>query len=187
MDTNQTEYVVTRWYRAPELLCDNSNYDNKIDVWSTALVYAELLLGKTLLPGRDYMDQLRRTVKLVGQPTEEEMAFLKHPAAKKAIRRMEYPGVPFARLFADQDAACIDLLQKMLKFNPEQRISVEDALAHEYLRDVREELKVCGIFAHVRHVRPQCCSCRLLESAAVVVVELGPVDETSYFCMRGCP
>lgn len=142
VDTNQTEYVVTRWYRAPELLCDNAHYDAKIDIWSTALVYAELLLGKTLLPGRDYMDQLRRTVKLVGQPTEEDMDFLVHAAAKKAIRRMEYPGVPFDRLFAEQDANCIDLLQKMLKFNPEQRISVEDALDHEYLRDVREELKV---------------------------------------------
>jgi len=103
--------------------------------------YAELLLGKTLLPGRDYMDQLRRTVKLVGQPSEEDMAFLKHPAAKKAIRRMEYPGVPFDRLFSDQDANCIDLLKKMLMFNPDQRISVEEALNHEYLRDVREELK----------------------------------------------
>lgn len=141
VDTNQTEYVVTRWYRAPELLCDNSHYDAKIDVWSTALVYAELLLGKTLLPGRDYMDQLRRTVKLVGQPSEEDMDFLVHAAAKKAIRRMEYPGVPFDRLFADQDANCIDLLKKMLTFNPEQRISVEEALEHEYLRDVREELK----------------------------------------------
>ena len=45
--------------------------------------YAELLLGKTLLPGRDYMDQLRRTIKLVGQPKEEEMEFLVHEAAKK--------------------------------------------------------------------------------------------------------
>jgi mitogen-activated protein kinase 1/3 len=149
VDTNQTEYVVTRWYRAPELLCDNSHYDGKIDVWSTALVYAELLLGKTLLPGRDYMDQLRRTVKLVGQPTEEDMAFLVHPAAKKAIRRMDFPGVPFNRLFADQDANCIDLLKKMLTFNPEKRISVEEALQHDYLADVREELKadepVCEI------------------------------------------
>ena len=58
VDTNQTEYVVTRWYRAPELLCDNSHYDAKIDVWSTALVYAELLLGKTLLPGRGFQTQL---------------------------------------------------------------------------------------------------------------------------------
>ena len=49
--------------------------------------------------------------------------------------------MPFDRLFADQDANCIDLLKKMLMFNPEQRISVEDALDHEYLRDVREELK----------------------------------------------
>lgn len=115
--------MLIRWYRAPELLCDNSHYDAKIDVWSTALVYAELLLGKTLLPGRDYLDQLRRTVKLVGQPTEEEMSFLAHPAAKKAIRGMEYKGVPFKRLFCDQDPACIDLLRKMLKFNPEVRNS----------------------------------------------------------------
>jgi serine/threonine protein kinase len=63
---------------------------------------------------------------------------------------MEYPGVPFDRLFADQDANCIDLLQKMLKFNPEQRISVEDALAHEYLRDVREELKVRDFLLRMR-------------------------------------
>ena len=71
-----TDYVVTRWYRAPELLCDNQVYDNKVDVWSAGLIFAEILLRKPLLQGKNYMHQLKLIVRLLGRPSEEELSCL---------------------------------------------------------------------------------------------------------------
>lgn len=54
-----TEYVVTRWYRAPELLLSCEHYTAAIDMWSVGCILAELLGRKPLLPGKDYVDQLK--------------------------------------------------------------------------------------------------------------------------------
>merc|ERR1719285_197006 len=54
-----TEYVVTRWYRAPEIMCSKKMYDEAIDVWATGCIFAELFLKKPLFPGRDHLDQLK--------------------------------------------------------------------------------------------------------------------------------
>ena len=81
---------MTRWYRAPELLCGNSHYDDKIDVWSVGLIFAELLIGKTVLKGQNYLDQLRKSMALVGKPTGDGLLFIESPAARRAIQRMEF-------------------------------------------------------------------------------------------------
>eukprot|EP01084_Bolivina_argentea_P279695 478177_1 len=53
-----TEYVVTRWYRAPEVMCNGGKYDNAMDIWSVGCILAEMILKKPLFPGDNYMDQL---------------------------------------------------------------------------------------------------------------------------------
>eukprot|EP00939_MAST-03C_sp_MAST-3C-sp1_P002938 g2938.t1 len=63
-----TDYVQTRWYRAPELLCDNQTYGKDVDVWSAGLIFAELLVRKPVLQGRDYFDQLQKIIELIGKP-----------------------------------------------------------------------------------------------------------------------
>lgn len=143
-DMLMTDYVVTRWYRAPELLCDNQIYDKKVDVWSAGLIFAELLVRRPLLQGKDYLDQLRLIVKLLGRPSEEDMAHLAHATAKKALREMgreRNETRPFKRIFrkytTNEDA--IDLMEKMLVFSPKKRITVEEALAHPYLTDLHQE------------------------------------------------
>ena len=64
-----TEYVVTRWYRAPELLVENETYGPEIDIWSVGCILAECLGRKALLPGRDYLQQLRLIIETLGAPT----------------------------------------------------------------------------------------------------------------------
>ena len=59
-----TEYVVTRWYRAPELLLNSCDYTAAIDVWSVGCIYMELLTHEPLFPGRDYVHQLRSIVEV---------------------------------------------------------------------------------------------------------------------------
>ncbi|GAB9476442.1 hypothetical protein Gpo141_00013507 [Globisporangium polare] len=73
-------------------------------------------------------------IRVLGSPTEEEMSFVPHEAAKKAIlQHGYYPKRPLTEFFPDANPLAIDLLTKMLKFNPEERITVVQALAHPYL------------------------------------------------------
>lgn len=141
-DMLMTDYVVTRWYRAPELLCDNQTYDKKVDVWSAGLILAELIVRRPLLQGKDYLDQLKLIVKLLGRPSEDDMQHLVHPTAKKALREMQASrSKPFDKIFKKytDNPDCIDLLKKMLVFSPDKRYSVEQALAHPYLKDLHQE------------------------------------------------
>jgi len=133
-----TEYVVTRWYRAPELLCENTTYDNEVDMWSVGLIFAEILTKQPLLQGKDYMDQLSRIIKLVGAVSEEDMKCIQVEGAQDMVKHLSQKykePQDFAKFFAPytKDPDAIDLLKKMLVFNPKKRITVDEALKHKYL------------------------------------------------------
>ncbi|CAL5348111.1 unnamed protein product [Camellia sinensis] len=136
-----TEYVVTRWYRAPELLLNSSDYTAAIDVWSVGCIFMELMDRKPLFPGRDHAHQLRllmEACQLIGTPSEAEFGFL-NENAKRYIRQLP----PFHRQsltekFPHVHPAAIDLVEKMLTFDPRQRITVEGALAHPYLTSLHD-------------------------------------------------
>ena len=80
-DMGLTEYVVTRWYRAPELLVDNQGYSTAIDVWAVGCIFAEMLGRKALFPGTDYLDQLRRIIDVLGSPSSDDLAFMTNKQA----------------------------------------------------------------------------------------------------------
>nr|KAJ0226007.1 hypothetical protein LSAT_V11C100030370 [Lactuca sativa] len=133
-----TEYVVTRWYRAPELLLNSSDYTAAIDVWSVGCIFMELMDRKPLFPGRDHVHQLRLLMELIGTPSEAELGFL-NENAKRYIRQLShYQRQSFNEKFPQVHPAAIDLIEKMLTFDPRQRITVEDALAHPYLTSLHD-------------------------------------------------
>jgi serine/threonine protein kinase len=68
--THLTEYVATRWYRAPEIMLAFRRYNTAIDVWSIGCIFGELLLGKPLFKGKDYVDQLNKILDTLGTPEE---------------------------------------------------------------------------------------------------------------------
>ena len=72
-----TEYVMTRWYRAPEVMLSYQDYGPAVDVWSAGCILAELLGSKPLCPGTDYLDQLIRIFSIIGSPSVEDMSFVK--------------------------------------------------------------------------------------------------------------
>lgn len=78
-----TEYVVTRWYRAPEVILNAKHYTDQLDVWSIGCIIAEMIGRSPLLPGNDYLEQIHRIVQLVGTPTTQDLEFIKNPSAKK--------------------------------------------------------------------------------------------------------
>ncbi|KAI5429784.1 hypothetical protein KIW84_034392 [Lathyrus oleraceus] len=81
-----TEYVVTRWYRAPELLLNCSEYVAAIDVWSVGCILMEIIRKEPLFPGKDYVQQLALITELLGSPNEEDLGFLRSDNAKKYVK-----------------------------------------------------------------------------------------------------
>ncbi|XP_057415362.1 mitogen-activated protein kinase homolog NTF3-like isoform X2 [Lotus japonicus] len=129
-----TEYVVTRWYRAPELLLCCDNYGTSIDVWSVGCIFAELLGRKPIFPGSECLNQLKLIINILGSQREEDIEFIDNPKAKEYIKSISYSiGAPFSRLYPNAHPLAIDLLAKMLVFDPTKRISVAEALQHHYM------------------------------------------------------
>ena len=135
-NADQTEYVVTRWYRAPEIMLACQDYSKAIDVWSVGCILAEMLARKPLFPGTDYIAQLRLICEKLGRPSVEELDFVTSERAKAFMLDLpENVGLSLADLFPAHSTQphALDLLQKLLIIHPEKRISVNGALEHAFM------------------------------------------------------
>ncbi|AET41188.1 putative protein kinase KDX1 Ecym_7361 [Eremothecium cymbalariae DBVPG len=136
VENNQflTEYVATRWYRAPEIMLSYQGYTRAIDVWSCGCVLAELLGGKPIFKGKDYVDQLNRILQVLGTPPEETLKRIGSKNVQDYIHQLGFiPKVPFHKLYPNANPQAADLLERMLAFDPKTRITVDEALEHPYL------------------------------------------------------
>lgn len=134
-----TEYVVTRWYRAPELLLNCSEYTAAIDIWSVGCVIMEIIKREPIFPGRDYVQQLLLITELLGSPEDSDLGFLRSDNARKYVNQLpHFPKQPFSRKFPDVSPLAMDLAEKMLVFDPSKRITVEEALNHPFISSLHE-------------------------------------------------
>lgn len=137
--TELTEYVVTRWYRAPEIMLACNGYTKAIDVWSVGCIFAELLARAPLFPGEDYLGQLQLICQKMGRPSEAQLSFITSERAKRFMLGLPRSRpTPAAEMFPSHrgERNAHDLLFKMLAFDPNERISVDDALDHPFLQSL---------------------------------------------------
>ncbi|CCE64886.1 hypothetical protein TPHA_0J00630 [Tetrapisispora phaffii CBS 4417] len=133
-----TEYVATRWYRAPEIMLTFQEYTTAMDIWSCGCILAEMVSGKPLFPGRDYHHQLWLILDVLGTQSYEDFVQIKSKRAKEYISSLPYSNkMSWDKILGkDMDSLnpqMLDLLDKMLTFNPNKRISAEEALEHPYM------------------------------------------------------
>uniref|UniRef100_A0A0E0FQ54 mitogen-activated protein kinase n=1 Tax=Oryza nivara TaxID=4536 RepID=A0A0E0FQ54_ORYNI len=124
-----TDYVATRWYRAPEL-CGSffSKYTPAIDIWSVGCIFAEMLMGKPLFPGKNVVHQLDLMTDLLGSPSGETISRvgftfpIRNEKARRYLGNMrKKPRVPFSQKFPGADPMALHLLERLLAFDPKDR------------------------------------------------------------------
>ncbi|KAG2785236.1 hypothetical protein Pcac1_g5567 [Phytophthora cactorum] len=141
-----TEHVVTRWYRAPELMLQPDGlYDQSVDMWSVGCIFAEILGRKALFPGKNFLHQLTLIFDVIGAPSPEATIRIQSSQAQRFINSLgKKPKVPFRTLFPKATDAAVDLLDRMLEFDPTKRISAQEALAHPYMQDIERKYRSRG-------------------------------------------
>lgn len=130
-------YMCSRFYRAPELMFGCTTYTTGIDTWSVGTVIAELLIGQPLFPGETTVDQMVEIIKVLGTPTPADIESLNRTYAEfnfPSIRPL--PWVKVFRPHTPPDA--VDLVSQLLKYNPNNRLSMIEAMCHPFFDELRD-------------------------------------------------
>lgn len=131
--------VVTRWYRAPELLFGAKHYTGAVDIWAVGIIFAELMLRIPYLPGKDDVDQLDVTFKALGTPTEQNWPNVLSLPLYDLLKVYPPPSRQELRnRFSAATEEALDLMILMTQLDPAKRGTSEQALLHKYFTDLPE-------------------------------------------------
>ncbi|XP_051872985.1 mitogen-activated protein kinase 15 isoform X3 [Pristis pectinata] len=130
-----TEYVATRWYRAPEILLASPRYTKGVDMWSVGCILGEMLLGKPLFPGTSSINQIERIMSVIPAPSNEDVQSINSDYGASVVQKiLTRPRTSIDQLLPSTTPSdALDLLNKLLVFNPDHRLTAEQALGHPYL------------------------------------------------------
>uniref|UniRef100_A0A8C9U5J1 mitogen-activated protein kinase n=1 Tax=Serinus canaria TaxID=9135 RepID=A0A8C9U5J1_SERCA len=144
-DSEMTGYVVTRWYRAPEVILNWMHYTQTVDIWSVGCIMAEMITGRPLFKGNDHLDQLTEIMKITGTPTQDFVQKLHSQDAKNYIKSLpKVQKKDFASILKYANPLAVNLLEKMLVLDAEKRVTAAEALVHPYfepIHDPEEEIE----------------------------------------------
>ncbi|XMA16556.1 hypothetical protein WAI453_009347 [Rhynchosporium graminicola] len=133
-DPQMTGYVSTRYYRAPEIMLTWQKYDVEVDIWSAGCIFAEMLEGKPLFPGKDHVNQFSIITELLGTPPDDVIHTIASENTLRFVQSLpKRERQPLKDKFRMADPLAIDLLEDMLVFDPRKRVKASEALGHEYL------------------------------------------------------
>jgi len=133
-----TMYVTTRWYRAPELLCFNVSYGSPVDMWSVGCIVAELFGRQPLFKGTDPRNQLEQIMTVIGRPADEDLEAIMNEGAVNYIESLPRTQESLEEKLPTATPPALDLIRRLLVFNPNKRITAEEARQHAYVQEYNE-------------------------------------------------
>ena len=136
-----TEYVSTRWYRVPECIMTNGYYTYKMDMWGVGCVLFEIATLFPLFPGDNEIDQMKKIQNILGPPSEDVINLYKQNSFDKENQKsldINIKGKGFEKYLSHCNELFINLLKKLLVYNPEERFSAKQALQHNYFQDITD-------------------------------------------------
>ncbi|CAK7901848.1 sporulation-specific mitogen-activated protein kinase Smk1p [[Candida] anglica] len=131
-----TNYVATRWYRAPELVLSHRNYGKSVDCWAIGCILAELYGRKPLLMGKDKFHQLHEIIKILGTPSPEVISRNKWNLS--TIAKPHYEKVNWINLYPFASKSALDLIDNLICWDPKSRFTVDQCLEHRHLSKIRD-------------------------------------------------
>lgn len=138
--------VVTLWYRAPDVLMGSKHYSTSIDMWSVGCIFAEMLMGRPLFAGADARNQLEKIFRVLGTPDTGAWAGLGDlPEFATVASWPRYERMDLRKLIPRANDNCINLLESLLRYNPDERLDGEQALAHPYFDPVRDKIQAMAL------------------------------------------
>ncbi|KAI1897042.1 hypothetical protein AGOR_G00079040 [Albula goreensis] len=138
-ESEMTGYVVTRWYRAPEVIFNWMHYSQTVDVWSAACILAEMLTGQVLFPGTDSIDQLKKILSLTGTPQPSLVQKMQSKDARSYVQNLPPQRKKnFKDVFSSMDGNALQVLEAMLVLDPEERMTAKQGLSHLYLAEFHD-------------------------------------------------
>lgn len=134
-----TEYISTRWYRAPECLLTDGYYGPEMDLWGAGCVFFEITSLYPLFPGSNEVDQINRIHKVLGTPSDDVLnKFRSKGNSHISLDFPESKGMGIPQLIPHASADCVDLIVKLLKYDASERISARETMRHPYFKECRE-------------------------------------------------
>lgn len=136
-----TSYVATRWYRAPELMLCRKKYSKAVDIWACGCILAEFYGRKPIFMGNDQMHQIVEILKVLETPKSETIMKYGSSVAVEifSIPKPQYGKMPWKTVYPFAGDKGLDLVEKMLKWDPDQRLDCDEVLNHSFFKDVRNE------------------------------------------------
>jgi len=136
-----TDYVSTRWYRAPEILLRSTSYNSPVDIFALGAIMAELYIGRPLFPGSNEHDQIAKVCSVLGTPSIEMWPEGYKLASKLGLSLPNFSPLDFQKVVPSAPPEAIDLMLKMMHFDPQKRFTAAECLEHEYFA---EKLKIAA-------------------------------------------
>lgn len=139
-----TEYISTRWYRSPECLLTDGVYGPEMDLFGVGCVMFEITALFPLFPGKDELDQISRIHSILGTPPKEIIQRIRKGAKNNPIKG-DFPpqkGSGLAKLIPHANSTAIDLMLKLMEYDPQKRITAEEALRHPFFKDIGEIVRL---------------------------------------------
>lgn len=146
-----TDYVATRWYRAPEILAGSRKYGVPVDMWSLGCIFGEMIGGKPVFAGSSTLNQFEKIVEVIGKPTDEALKSIDSMYINTMLDSLTNGDAPekttdeqkaaWTKIYPTASPAAIDLLTVLIQFDPNVRLSADQGLHHPYCSQFHDAVR----------------------------------------------